>query len=35
MPKPAAVSFAEAAKLPIAAATAYDGVRQLGLPRPC
>ena len=30
--KPAAVSFADAATLPVAAATAYDGVRQLGLP---
>ncbi|WP_432921572.1 alcohol dehydrogenase catalytic domain-containing protein [Microbispora sp. CA-135349] len=31
-PKPAGLSFADAATLPIAAATAYDGVRQLGLP---
>ncbi|MFI7501051.1 NADP-dependent oxidoreductase [Streptomyces sp. NPDC049687] len=31
-PKPAALSFAEAATLPVAAATAYDGVHQLGLP---
>ncbi|MFE9450455.1 NADP-dependent oxidoreductase [Streptomyces sp. NPDC006739] len=30
--KPAALSFADAATLPVAAATAYDGVRQLGLP---
>ena len=30
--KPAGVSFADAATLPIAAATAYDGVRQLDLP---
>ncbi|MEU9480993.1 NADP-dependent oxidoreductase [Streptomyces sp. NPDC048191] len=30
--KPAAVSFRDAATLPVAAATAYDGVRQLGLP---
>ncbi|MYY05690.1 MULTISPECIES: NADP-dependent oxidoreductase [unclassified Streptomyces] len=29
--KPAGVSFADAAVLPVAAATAYDGVRQLGL----
>jgi NADPH:quinone reductase-like Zn-dependent oxidoreductase len=29
--KPAAVSFTDAAALPIAAGTAYDGVRQLGL----
>ncbi|WP_344460688.1 NADP-dependent oxidoreductase [Kitasatospora kazusensis] len=29
--KPAAVSFAQAATLPVAAATAYDGVRQLAL----
>ncbi|MFG3201112.1 NADP-dependent oxidoreductase [Streptomyces sp. NPDC048192] len=30
--KPAAVSFRDAATLPVAAATAYDGVRQLDLP---
>ncbi|MGW0629272.1 NADP-dependent oxidoreductase [Streptomyces sp. NPDC002758] len=30
--KPAELSFADAATLPVAAATAYDGVRQLGLP---
>ncbi|WP_413755883.1 NADP-dependent oxidoreductase [Streptomyces sp. MMBL 11-3] len=30
--KPAGVSFTDAAALPVAAATAYDGVRQLGLP---
>ncbi len=30
--KPAAVSFTDAAALPVAAATAYDGVRQLDLP---
>ncbi|MFF4486573.1 NADP-dependent oxidoreductase [Streptomyces sp. NPDC001544] len=30
--KPAGLSFADAAALPVAAATAYDGVRQLGLP---
>ncbi|MGY4923605.1 NADP-dependent oxidoreductase [Streptomyces sp. 900105755] len=30
--KPAALSFADAATLPVAAATAYDGVRQLDLP---
>ncbi|MGW3311626.1 NADP-dependent oxidoreductase [Streptomyces sp. NPDC001073] len=30
--KPAAVSFTDAATLPVAAATAYDGVRQLDLP---
>ncbi|MFF3464237.1 NADP-dependent oxidoreductase [Streptomyces sp. NPDC001984] len=30
--KPAGLSFADAATLPVAAATAYDGVRQLGLP---
>ncbi|MEU6551413.1 NADP-dependent oxidoreductase [Streptomyces sp. NPDC046915] len=30
--KPAALSFAAAATLPVAAATAYDGVRQLALP---
>ncbi|MEU6476870.1 NADP-dependent oxidoreductase [Streptomyces sp. NPDC047017] len=30
--KPAALSFADAATLPVAAATAYDGLRQLGLP---
>ncbi|GAB7102148.1 NADP-dependent oxidoreductase [Streptomyces phaeofaciens JCM 4814] len=30
--KPAGVSFADAATLPVAAATAWDGVRQLGLP---
>ncbi|MER5427639.1 NADP-dependent oxidoreductase [Streptomyces sp. NPDC002588] len=30
--KPAALSFAEAATLPVAAATAYDGVHQLALP---
>lgn len=29
--KPAGVSFPDAAALPVAAATAYDGVRQLGL----
>ncbi len=29
--KPAGVSFADAATLPVAAATAYDGVHQLGL----
>jgi NADPH:quinone reductase-like Zn-dependent oxidoreductase len=31
--KPAALSFADAATLPIAAATAYDGIQQLGLRR--
>jgi NADPH:quinone reductase-like Zn-dependent oxidoreductase len=31
--KPPQVSFTDAATLPIAAATAYDGIRQLGLPR--
>ncbi|GLX92401.1 zinc-binding dehydrogenase [Herbidospora sp. NEAU-GS84] len=31
--KPDVVSFEDAATLPVAAATAYDGVRQLGLPR--
>ncbi|GGV03950.1 NADPH:quinone reductase [Streptomyces filipinensis] len=31
--KPAALSFPDAATLPVAAATAYDGVRQLALPR--
>jgi NADPH:quinone reductase-like Zn-dependent oxidoreductase len=31
--KPPQVSFTDAATLPVAAATAYDGVRQLGLPR--
>jgi NADPH:quinone reductase-like Zn-dependent oxidoreductase len=31
--KPAGLSFTDAATLPIAAATAYDGVHQLGLPR--
>ncbi|NEA98454.1 NADP-dependent oxidoreductase [Streptomyces sp. SID13726] len=31
--KPAELSHAVAATLPVAAATAYDGVRQLGLPR--
>jgi NADPH:quinone reductase-like Zn-dependent oxidoreductase len=31
--KPAALSFRDAATLPVAAATAYDGVRQLDLPR--
>jgi NADPH:quinone reductase-like Zn-dependent oxidoreductase len=30
--KPAALSFTDAATLPVAAATAYDGVRQLNLP---
>ncbi len=30
--KPAALPFADAATLPVAAATAYDGIRQLGLP---
>jgi NADPH:quinone reductase-like Zn-dependent oxidoreductase len=30
--KPDGLSFARAATLPVAAATAYDGVRQLGLP---
>ncbi|MGX5185207.1 NADP-dependent oxidoreductase [Streptomyces avermitilis] len=30
--KPAGLSFTDAATLPVAAATAYDGVRQLGLP---
>ncbi|USQ86561.1 NADP-dependent oxidoreductase [Streptomyces phaeoluteigriseus] len=30
--KPAALSFSDAATLPVAAATAYDGVHQLGLP---
>ncbi|NJP27301.1 NADP-dependent oxidoreductase [Microbispora sp. SCL1-1] len=30
--KPDGLSFADAATLPVAAATAYDGVRQLGLP---
>lgn len=30
--KPAALSFTDAAVLPVAAATAYDGVRQLDLP---
>ncbi|MHC3472730.1 NADP-dependent oxidoreductase [Streptomyces sp. 7R007] len=30
--KPAAVSFADAATLPVAGATAYDGIRQLALP---
>ncbi|GHH72746.1 NADPH:quinone reductase [Streptomyces sulfonofaciens] len=30
--KPQDLSFADAAALPVAAATAYDGVRQLGLP---
>ncbi|NUR68520.1 MAG: NADP-dependent oxidoreductase [Streptomyces sp.] len=30
--KPAGLSFADAATLPVAAATAYDGVRQLDLP---
>ena len=30
--KPTSVSFTEAATLPVAAATAYDGVRQLALP---
>ncbi|MEW2251062.1 NADP-dependent oxidoreductase [Streptomyces sp. NPDC058733] len=30
--KPDAVSFAQAATLPVAAATAYDGLRQLALP---
>ncbi|MFI8933009.1 zinc-binding alcohol dehydrogenase family protein [Streptomyces sp. NPDC053474] len=30
--KPEGLSFAEAAALPVAAATAYDGVRQLALP---
>ncbi|KUN81255.1 NADP-dependent oxidoreductase [Streptomyces griseoruber] len=30
--RPAALSFAAAATLPVAAATAYDGVHQLGLP---
>lgn len=31
-PKPESVSFADAATLPVAAATAYDGIRQLDLP---
>jgi NADPH:quinone reductase-like Zn-dependent oxidoreductase len=31
--KPAALSFADAAVLPVAAATAFDGIRQLDLPR--
>ncbi|WP_406290096.1 NADP-dependent oxidoreductase [Streptomyces sp. NBC_00209] len=31
--KPAALSFTDAAVLPVAAATAYDGLRQLGLGR--
>ncbi|MGW3115881.1 NADP-dependent oxidoreductase [Streptomyces sp. NPDC001107] len=30
--KPAALSFTDAATLPVAAVTAYDGIRQLGLP---
>ncbi|WP_327426559.1 MULTISPECIES: NADP-dependent oxidoreductase [unclassified Streptomyces] len=30
--KPAELSFTDAAALPVAAATAYDGIRQLGLP---
>jgi NADPH:quinone reductase-like Zn-dependent oxidoreductase len=30
--KPAGLSFTDAATLPVAAATAYDGVHQLGLP---
>ncbi len=30
--KPEALSFTDAATLPVAAATAYDGIRQLGLP---
>jgi len=30
--KPAGVSFTDAASLPVAAATAYDGIRQLDLP---
>lgn len=30
--KPAALSFTDAATLPVAAATAYDGIHQLGLP---
>ncbi|WP_327692108.1 MULTISPECIES: NADP-dependent oxidoreductase [unclassified Streptomyces] len=30
--KPAALSFADAATLPVAAVTAYDGIRQLDLP---
>ncbi|MFF5499230.1 NADP-dependent oxidoreductase [Streptomyces aquilus] len=30
--KPAGLSFADAATLPVAAATAYDGIRQLDLP---
>lgn len=30
--KPAGLSFTDAATLPVAAATAYDGIRQLGLP---
>ena len=30
--KPAALSFADAAALPVAAATAWDGIRQLALP---
>jgi NADPH:quinone reductase-like Zn-dependent oxidoreductase len=30
--KPAALSFTDAATLPVAAATAYDGIRQLALP---
>jgi NADPH:quinone reductase-like Zn-dependent oxidoreductase len=31
-PKPAAVSFTDAATLPVAGATAYDGIHQLDLP---
>lgn len=31
-PKPDALTFTDAAALPVAAATAFDGVRQLGLP---
>ncbi|MEE4546948.1 NADP-dependent oxidoreductase [Streptomyces sp. V4-01] len=31
--KPAAVSWTDAATLPVAAGTAYDGIRQLSLPR--
>jgi NADPH:quinone reductase-like Zn-dependent oxidoreductase len=31
-PKPAALSFTDAATLPVAAATAWDGIRQLALP---
>ncbi|MER6418195.1 NADP-dependent oxidoreductase [Streptomyces sp. NPDC001137] len=31
-PKPDALSFADAATLPVAAVTAYDGIRQLDLP---